>query len=137
MAREHDYNRTMRKLSHITTLLVGLLLMSGCTNGLNALKLYRVPVQQGNIVTQDMIDKIKPGMTKSQVAFVLGEPVLRDPFNESKWIYIYSIEVPGLFTQKTRTTLFGVEKEKFFLDLIDFSSNKFLKSSKIFSLKFF
>ena len=80
--------------------------MSGCTYGLNALKLYRVPVQQGNIVTQDMIDKIKPGMTKSQVAFVLGEPVLRDPFNESKWIYIYSIEVPGLFTQKTRTTLF-------------------------------
>ena len=106
MVRERDYNNTMRKLSHITALLVGLLLMSGCTNGLNALKLYRVPVQQGNIVTQDMIDKIKPGMTKSQVAFVLGEPVLKDPFNESKWIYIYSIEVPGLFAQKTSTTLF-------------------------------
>ena len=38
---------------------------------------------------------------------------------------------------KTKTNLFGVEKEKFFFDLIDFSSNKFLKSSKIFSLKFF
>ena len=106
MARERDYNHTMRKLTLITMLVVAFLLTSGCTNGLNALKLYRVPVQQGNIVTQDMIDKIKPGMTKSQVAFVLGEPVLRDPFNESKWIYLYSIEVPGLFTQKTRTTLF-------------------------------
>ncbi len=96
----------MWKLSYITTLVVALILTSGCTNGFSALKLYRVPVQQGNIVTQDMIDKIKPGMTKSQVAFVLGEPVLRNPFNESKWIYIYSIEVPGLFTQKTRTILF-------------------------------
>ena len=66
-----------------------------------------------------MIDKIKPGMTKSQVAFVLGEPVLRDPFNESKWIYIYSIEVPGLFTQKTRTTLFfdGDERKSISGDL--------------------
>ena len=119
MPRERDYNHAMRKLSHITTLLVTLLLTSSCTNGLNALKLYRVPVQQGNIVTQDMIDKIKPGMTKSQVAFVLGEPVLKDPFNESKWIYIYSIEVPGLFAQKTRTTLFfdGDELESISGDL--------------------
>ena len=106
MIQERDYNHAMRKMSQTKTLLIALLLTSGCTNGLNVLKLYRVPVQQGNIVTQDMIDKIKPGMTKSQVAFVLGEPVLKDPFNESKWIYIYSIEVPGLFTQKTRTTLF-------------------------------
>ena len=106
MTQERDYNNSMRKMSYITTLAVAFLLTSGCTNGLNALKLYRVPVQQGNIVTQEMIDKIKPGMTKSQVAFVLGEPVLKDPFNDSKWIYIYSIEVPGLFTQKTRTTLF-------------------------------
>ena len=106
MTQERDYNHPMRKMSYIITLVVTFLLTSGCTNGLNALKLYRVPVQQGNIVTQEMIDKIKPGMTKSQVAFVLGEPVLKDPFNDSKWIYIYSIEVPGLFTQKTRTTLF-------------------------------
>ena len=106
MTQERDYNHSMRKMSYITTLVVAFLLTSGCTNGLNALKLYRVPVQQGNIVTQEMIDKINPGMTKSQVAFVLGEPVLKDPFNDSKWIYIYSIEVPGLFTQKTRTTLF-------------------------------
>ena len=106
MTQERDYNHLMRRMSYITTLVVAFLLTSGSTNGLNALKLYRVPVQQGNIVTQEMIDKIKPGMTKSQVAFVLGEPVLKDPFNDSKWIYIYSIEVPGLFTQKTRTTLF-------------------------------
>ena len=106
MTKKRGYNHPMRKMSYITTLAVAFLLTSGCTNGLNALKLYRVPVQQGNIVTQEMIDKIKPGMTKSQVAFVLGEPVLKDPFNDSKWIYIYSIEVPGLFTQKTRTTLF-------------------------------
>ena len=69
MTKKRGYNHPMRKMSYITTLVVALLLTSGCTNGLNALKLYRVPVQQGNIVTQEMIDKIKPGMTKSQVAF--------------------------------------------------------------------
>ena len=42
-------------------------------------KLYKVAIQQGNVITQEMVDKLKPGMTRRQVAFVMGEPVLRDP----------------------------------------------------------
>ncbi len=52
---------------------------------------HRVPIQQGNVVTQDMIDQLQPGMTRRQVAFVLGEPVLRNDFEPDRWDYVYSI----------------------------------------------
>ena len=42
-------------------------------------KVANVAVQQGNVITQEMIDRLKPGMTRRQVAFVMGEPVVRDP----------------------------------------------------------
>ena len=44
-------------------------------------KLYRITVQQGNVITQEMVDQLKPGMTRSQVAYIMGEPILRNTFN--------------------------------------------------------
>lgn len=57
---------------------------------------HRITIQQGNVVTQAMIDKLKPGMTKRQVQFVLGNPVIDDQLNKNRWDYIYTIDVPGL-----------------------------------------
>ena len=59
------------------------LLAGGC------LKIYSPEVQQGNIVNQEMVDKLKPGMTRSQVRFVLGTPLLTDPFHTDRWDYVY------------------------------------------------
>ena len=59
------------------------LLLSGC------LSVYKVEVQQGNVVTQEMIDKLKPGMTPSQVRFVMGTPLIVDPFHQNRWDYYY------------------------------------------------
>ena len=59
------------------------LLLSGC------LSVYKVEVQQGNVVTQEMIDKLKPGMTPSQVRFVMGTPLIVDPFHQDRWDYYY------------------------------------------------
>lgn len=50
---------------------------------------YKLEVQQGNVVTREMIDKLEPGMTKSQVRFVLGTPLIIDPFHPERWDYIY------------------------------------------------
>lgn len=58
------------------------LLVSGCS-------VYKVEVQQGNVVTQEMIDKLKPGMTRSQVRFVLGTPLVTDAFHLNRWDYYY------------------------------------------------
>ena len=70
----------------LATLTVLALLLSGCA----LFKVHRVPVQQGNVVTQEMIDTLRLGMTPRQVAFVMGEPVLRDAFQPQRWDYIFS-----------------------------------------------
>jgi len=59
------------------------LLLSGC------LTVYKTEIQQGNVVTQEMIDKLKPGMTRSQVRFVMGTPLIVDPFHQDRWDYYY------------------------------------------------
>ena len=69
-------------------------------------KVANVTVQQGNVITQEMIDRLKPGMTRRQVAFVMGEPVLRDAFNPDRWDYVYSVEVGGVVYQQLRMSLF-------------------------------
>jgi len=52
---------------------------------------HRIDVQQGNVVTQDMVNQLKPGMTKEQVRFLLGTPVLIDTFNNNRWHYVYTV----------------------------------------------
>jgi len=60
--------------------------MSACTFP----SVYKINVQQGNIVTEDMLSKLRPGMTKSQVHFVLGTPIVTNVFNDSYESYHYS-----------------------------------------------
>jgi len=55
---------------------------------------YRVDIQQGNVIEQSMIDKLEPGMTKAKVKFIMGTPLLVDPFHTNRWEYIY-INEPG------------------------------------------
>ena len=58
------------------------LLLSACV--------YRMDVQQGNILDQIDVDNLRPGLTKSQVTFVLGSPVIDDTFADDSWTYLYS-----------------------------------------------
>ncbi|MCB1854028.1 MAG: outer membrane protein assembly factor BamE [Pseudomonadales bacterium] len=51
---------------------------------------YKIDVEQGNIVTQDQVAQLKPGMSRRQVQFILGTPLLQDPFDQSRWDYPYS-----------------------------------------------
>ncbi|WP_444996561.1 outer membrane protein assembly factor BamE [Aliikangiella sp. IMCC44359] len=56
---------------------------------------YRLDIQQGNILAQRDIDKLRPELTKNQVVFVLGSPVIEDSFTDDKWTYLYSYENPN------------------------------------------
>ena len=50
---------------------------------------YRPDVQQGNVITSDMVDQLRPGMTRDQVKFMLGTPLLTDGFHPDRWDYLY------------------------------------------------
>ena len=63
-------------------------------------------VQQGNVITQEMVDRLKPGMTPEQVAFVMGGPVVRNVFDDSRWDYVYTIDVPGSFESQVVVSVF-------------------------------
>ncbi len=72
-------------------------------------RLHRVTVQQGNVLTQEMVNKLKPGMSRSQVAFVMGEPILKNPFENDRWVYIYTVELPGRYEEKRQMVLYFKE----------------------------
>jgi outer membrane protein assembly factor BamE len=52
--------------------------------------LYRQTIPQGNLLDQKEVDTLKPGMSKRQVALILGTPALQSPFNSDRWDYVYS-----------------------------------------------
>lgn len=81
----------MRKLLILISTIASLLL-TACSSDpvVNRLPfVYRIEVQQGNVVTQEMVDQLHVGMTKRQVQFVLGAPMIIDPFHAERWDYIY------------------------------------------------
>lgn len=80
--------------------------MAGLALTQSSCSLYRITVQQGNVITQDMVDRLKPGMTREQVAYIMGEPVVRNPFNEDQWDYVYTLEVPGRTERQRKLSLF-------------------------------
>jgi outer membrane protein assembly factor BamE len=91
---------------HINLILIVALLLGGCSiptlPTLPGLTPYKMDVQQGNVVTQEMIAKVQPGMTRSQVRFALGTPLIVDPFRTDRWDYVYLYQKAGVLTEQRR-----------------------------------
>lgn len=66
---------------------------------------YRIDIQQGNVVTQEMVSKLKAGLTRSQVRFVLGSPLVVDMFHSDRWDYIYLLQRQGKPDDRRRLTV--------------------------------
>src|SRR5262245_6250606 len=69
-------------------------------------RVHKIVIQQGNVITQEMVDRLKPGMTRRQVAFVMGEPVLKNDFTPNRWDYVYSVQLPNQPPETHRLSLF-------------------------------
>jgi outer membrane protein assembly factor BamE len=69
---------------------------------------YRIDVQQGNYVTQDLVDRLKPGMTKAEVKQILGTPLLIDVFHANRWDYYFSNVKGGKVEDRSRLTVLFV-----------------------------
>jgi outer membrane protein assembly factor BamE len=72
---------------------------------LPGLKPYRMEVQQGNVLTPEMVAKLKPGMTRQQVRFVLGTPPITDAFHQDRWDYVYYVNKDGQVVEHRRLIL--------------------------------
>ncbi|MEN8107058.1 MAG: outer membrane protein assembly factor BamE [Pseudomonadota bacterium] len=81
----------MKKLLIIITCLASLAL-GGCSERFHLV--HKIEVQQGNVITQDMVDRLEPGMTRNQVQFVMGSPIIVDVFHQDRWEYLYYLK-PG------------------------------------------
>jgi len=88
--------------ARIITLAV--LLLAGCSSVPSLL--YKIEIQQGNVITQEMVNKLKPGMTRSQVRFALGSPMISDAFHENRWDYLYRFEQRGRLIEQRKLTIF-------------------------------
>lgn len=95
----------MLRLIVILILAAGSVSLSGCSIS-NLPFAYQPTVQQGNIITDDMIAELRPGMTKRQVRFVLGSPAIEDMFRNNRWDYLHTQQAGGGGEPRRLTVLF-------------------------------
>lgn len=74
----------IRKLT-LLALMLATLASTGCV--------YRASISQGNLIKQDDLDQVEIGMTRSQVRFLLGTPMIDDPFHADRWDYAYYLKI--------------------------------------------
>jgi len=72
----------------------------------SACSVYKIDIRQGNVLEPKSIDKLKVGMTKQQVLFIMGDPLLKDPFHTSRWDYVHMLTPGGGKTLRKQFTLY-------------------------------
>jgi outer membrane protein assembly factor BamE len=94
--KKRNNSKAMRTLNSLLAVAC-LLLLSACNNigSMDFPGVYKISIPQGNIITQEMVDQLRPGMTKRQVIFVMGTPLIRDPYHQDRWDYVYNFQPGG------------------------------------------
>lgn len=73
---------------------------------------YTLDIQQGNILDQKEVDRLRVGLSKNQVIFVLGSPVTDDSFSDNHWIYLYTFTNENRSVNRTKKLELFFEEEK-------------------------
>jgi outer membrane protein assembly factor BamE len=93
--------RTFLRSARVLPLALAALLLQGCSTGseyvpdFRRLGVYKLDINQGNYITQDMVEKLKEGQTKQQVRLILGTPLLVSAFRDNRWDYMYEYTRQG------------------------------------------
>jgi outer membrane protein assembly factor BamE len=95
--------KSMHNILKFLTLMM-MVTVVGCA-GERTIKPFKLEIQQGNVVTSEMLLKLRPGMTKSQVQFILGTPLLIDSFHTNRWDYFYQLRKQGEIVSQRRVIL--------------------------------
>lgn len=104
----------IHKCTHMTRILaIALILLAYGCNGF--LAPHKVLIQQGNHVDQKMVNKLEPGMSKKQVKYILGTPMVTDAFDDNSWHYISTLGLGNdQFSVRSLTLVFEDEKLAYF-----------------------
>ncbi len=97
--------KAMRHTFLVLSLITTSILLSGCQSSWFP-GVYKIDVQQGNIIDQEMIDQLKPGMSKRQVRYIMGNPIIQDTFQPDRWDYYYQLNKGKGGTEKERVSIF-------------------------------
>lgn len=89
---------------------VAVCLLTACSSSMltNVIKPYRIDVRQGNAVTQEMLSQLSPGMSREQVRFVMGSPLLVDVFHADRWDYVYQFSTGYAEPERRSVAIFFV-----------------------------
>ena len=94
------------------TVVASLLLLSACgVPRIPGITPYKPDIQQGNYLSQELISQVKPGMTREQVRFLLGTPLLTDIFHADRWDYVYWREATDGKREQRRVALFFTDNK--------------------------
>ena len=116
--------KTLLLISQLLISVVAMSMLSACT-------IHQLDIQQGNVITKEMTDKLKIGMNKDQVKFILGTASISDPFHKDRWDYVYSLkDMEGLKETSHITVLFKNEKVVQYVG-VDIAANAKLASKNI------
>ena len=91
---------------HRALTLAALLLLGACSLMPGFLQPYRIDIQQGNFVSQEMVSQLKLGMTREQVRALLGTPLLTDIFHADRWDYVYTLDRRGSAREQRHLSVF-------------------------------
>lgn len=81
--------------------------LTGCETILSNLPgIYTIDIEQGNMIDQAMVDQLRPNMSKRQVLYIMGSPMLTDTFHEQRWDYLYSDQPGGEARMQKRISLY-------------------------------
>ena len=96
----------MQRIFLILLLSLGSVSLGGCSLS-NIPFTYQVPVQQGNVITEEQISQLQRGMTQRQVRFILGTPAIEDTFRLNRWDYVHTERAGGGGDPDRLTVIFG------------------------------
>lgn len=94
----------------ISTLILVTLILAGCSwspdlTWFGLPKVHKVDIQQGNVIEQDQVNQLRPGMNKQQVRFIMGTPMINDTFHADRWDYIHRFKPGYGEVEKKRITV--------------------------------
>lgn len=91
----------MQNLIRTVVLLLAASLITGCSY----FGVYKRDIPQGNLITQDMVSQLHPGMSREQVAYIMGTPLMEAPFSSDQWDYVFYLDEAYGGTVEKRLTL--------------------------------